>query len=146
VQWRCYANDLSCIAAMTLYIATKKAFDMFLRKKQIFATTALVLSVSATLINGAYSQTAKLPIVPPVAVKLVKPDCGDGESCHGIHGVVVVGVYVFADGTVDDPTVDDNSDPRLVDAALKAAKRCRFQPGTLNGKPTRMHVDLKFHF
>jgi TonB family protein len=142
----CYANNLSCIDATTLYIAMKKAFDMFLRKIQIFATTAVVLSVSVTLVDQAQSQTAKLPIVPPVPVKLVKPDCGDGESCHGIHGVVVVGVYVLADGTVDDATVDDKSDPRLADAALKAAKQCRFQPGTLHGKPTRMHFDLKYNF
>lgn len=111
--------------------------------------TGLVLAVLAfvgmTTTNDASSQTKKPPVVPPHPRKLVKPDCGVGQSCHGIHGVVVVVVYVLTDGTVGDATLK-SGDPRLADDALKAAKQCRFDPGTLMGKPTSMNYELKYEF
>jgi hypothetical protein len=54
-------------------------------------------------------------------------------------------VDVLTDGTVGDATVK-SGDPRLADDALKAAKQCRFDPGTLLGKPTSMNYDLKYEF
>jgi TonB family protein len=128
-----------------LYIALKEEPAMFLRKVRIFVIPAILFCASVTLVSRAQNQTGKPPVVPPHPVKLVKPDCGDGRSCHGIHGVVVVIVDVLTDGTVGDATVD-KGDPRLADAALKAAKQCRFQPGTLLGKPTSMNFDLKYQF
>jgi hypothetical protein len=85
------------------------------------------------------------PVVPPHVVKVVKPDCSSGQSCHGIHGDVVVVVDVLADGTVGDVTAR-SGDPRLFDDATKAAKQCIFQAGTLVGKPTSMNFDLKYQF
>ena len=84
------------------------------------------------------------PVVPPRVIKIVKPDCGVGQSCHGIHGDVVVVVDVLADGTVGDVTVR-SGDPRLFDDATKATKQCTFEPGKL-GKPTSMNFDLKYQF
>lgn len=86
-----------------------------------------------------------LPVVPPHVVTIVKPDCSAGQSCHGIHGEVVVILNVLADGSVGDVTVR-SGDPRLFDDATKAAKRCIFEAGTLLGKPTSMNFDLKYQF
>jgi TonB family protein len=91
------------------------------------------------------SQLNGPPVVPPRVIKMVKPDCGVGQSCNGIHGDVVVVVDVLTDGTVGDVTVR-SGDPRLFDDATKAAKQCTFQPGTLLGKPTSMNFDLKYQF
>ena len=118
---------------------------MFLQEIRISVVAAIALCASVTLVSLAHGQAGKPPVVPPRPVKLAKPDCSDGQSCHGIHGVVVVIVDVLTDGTVGDATVD-KGDPRLADAALKAAKQCRFQPGTLLGKPTSMNFDLKYQF
>ena len=104
---------------------------MLLRKTHTLVIFALVLSAGVTLIDRAQSQ--KPPVVPPRPIKMFKPDCGAGQSCHGIHGLVVVTVDVLTDGTVGDATVK-KGDSRLVDAALKAAKQCRFQPGTFAWK------------
>jgi TonB family protein len=103
------------------------------------------LCASVPLVNRVQSQNGKPPVVPPRPVKIVKPDCSVGQSCHGIHGEVVVIVDVLTDGTVGNATVD-KGDPRLADAALNAAKLCRFRPGTLLGKPTSMNFDLKYQF
>ena len=111
--------------------------------------TALALSILAFItmaaMNEVNGQTKKPPVVPPHPRKLVKPDCSVGRSCHGIHGVVVVVVDVLTDGSVGDATVQ-SGDPRLADDALKAAKQCQFEPGTLLGKPTSMNYDLKYEF
>ena len=114
-------------------------------KTWILVIAIVALCGSVTLVNRVHSQAAKPPVVPPRPVKVVKPDCSIGQSCHGIHGEVVVIVDVLTDGTVGDATVD-KGDLRLADAALKAARLCRFRPGTFLGKPTSMNFDLKYKF
>ncbi len=84
-------------------------------------------------------------IVPPRVEKMVTPDCNEGQTCHGIHGEVVVVLDVLADGTAGDISVR-SGDPRLFDDAKKAAKQCTFAPGTFLGKPTSMNLNLKFEF
>ena len=78
-------------------------------------------------------------------MKMMKPDCSAGQSCHGVHGDVLVVVNVLADGTVGGVTVR-SGDPRLFEDATKAAKQCVFQAGTLLGKPTSMNFALKYEF
>jgi hypothetical protein len=92
----------------------------------------------------ANSQYKGPPVVQPRLIKMVKPDCGAGQSCHGIHGTVIVDVNVLTDGTVGD--VAATGDPQLFDDATRAAKQCRFQPGTFLGKPTSMGYTLKYEF
>lgn len=105
----------------------------------------ILIAVCIAMALTGQLRAQKPPVVPPRPVKLVKPDCGVGQSCHGKHGLVVVTVDVLADGTVGDAEVSTGN-PELADDALKAAKQCRFQPGTFNGKPTSMNYDLKYKF
>ena len=97
--------------------------------------------------EGAANKTGwKGPaVVPPRIVKTMKPDCGEGQSCHGIHGEVVVAVMVQVDGTAGEITVE-SGDPRLFDAAKSAAKQCTFEPGTFMGTPTSMSFDVVYQF
>ena len=83
--------------------------------------------------------------VLPRIIQLVKPDCSMNRPCHGIHGDVWVAVNVLADGTIGEVTVR-SGDPRLFDAATRAAKQCTFQPGTILGNTTSMNFDLKYEF
>jgi len=46
----------------------------------------------------------KFPVVQPRVTKMVKPDCSTGQSCHGVHGEVVVVVTVLEDGTAGEVT------------------------------------------
>lgn len=85
------------------------------------------------------------PMVPPRVVKIVKPDCSIGRSCHGVQGDAIVIINVLADGTVGEVYVN-SGDPRLFEDAIKAAKQCVFQAGTLLGKPTSMNFNLKYEF
>jgi hypothetical protein len=56
------------------------------------------------------------PVVAPRVMKMMKPDCSAGQSCHGVHGDVLVVVNVLADGTVGGVTVR-SGDPRLFEDA-----------------------------
>jgi TonB family protein len=85
------------------------------------------------------------PVISPSVVRKAKPECSPGESCNGIHGEVTVKVVVLADGSVGDVTVR-SGEPRLFEDAMKAARKCKFEPGKLFGKPTTMDIELKFQF
>jgi len=106
---------------------------------------AVSFCFGTALISQAGSQSGTPPVVPPKVIKLEKPNCSSGHNCYGIHGVVELTVDVLTDGTVGDVTVK-SGDPRLTDESVKAAKLCRFKPGTLLGKPTSMNYDLKYQF
>ena len=116
------------------------------------AISALALLVSTVVLMATgqsrfQNQTGKPPVVQPRLIHLAKPNCDSGRTCHGLHGLVVLKVDVLADGTAGEvETVDPRPDERLVDAATAAAKQCRFEPGTFNGKPTSMNVVLKYKF
>jgi TonB family protein len=110
------------------------------KRATLFVAAAFWASVGA---QPVVSQ--KPPVVGPRLIKLVKPDCSKGHDCHGKHGVVVVTVGVLTDGTVGDADIK-SGDGQLADDALKAAKQCRFAPGTFNGKPTSMNFDLEYRF
>jgi hypothetical protein len=85
------------------------------------------------------------PVVSPEVIDLAKPNCSAGESCHGIHGEVVVIVDVLANGQVGEVTIR-SGDPRLFDDAKRAAKQCTFRPGKFRGAPTAMSYELKYLF
>ena len=106
---------------------------------------AVLCGVGLSTAQPTGSQNGHSPIVFPRPVKLVKPDCSKGNACHGLHGEVVVTVTVLTDGTVGE-TDPKGANQVLRDAAESAAKQCRFETGTFNGKPTSMNYDLRYKF
>jgi TonB family protein len=120
-----------------------------MRNQLIVSTVILAAAIvtSAYRTRGQSPPAGKPPVVGPRIVQVVKPDCSVGQSCHGIHGVVTLIVDVQTDGTAGDVDAKDaGGDTRLTEAAIAAAKNCRFKPGTLNGKPTSMNLDLTYKF
>jgi TonB family protein len=111
-------------------------------RKRLCLLVVLMCVMAASQVSG---QSGKPPVVPPKIIKLVKPDCSAGRDCHGLHGSVELTVNVLTDGTVGDVKVT-SGDPRLTEAAVKAAKLSRFEPGTFAGEPTSMNYDLKYKF
>ena len=117
------------------------------RTAAIVFLSLLMAATAALALGQSSNQTGKPPVVPPRLVHLVKPDCSTGQNCHGLHGSVVLHLDVLADGTVGEvEATEPGADKRLVDAATAAAKQCRFEPGTFNGKPTSMTYVLKSRF
>ncbi|MCI5148417.1 MAG: TonB family protein [Candidatus Electrothrix sp. MAN1_4] len=66
---------------------------------------------------------------------------------RGLEGIVMLGVTVLKDGSVDKVRLHKSSGYRLLDkSALKTVKKWRFSPGTKNGRPASMEVLVPVRF
>lgn len=104
--------------------------------------------------------TTERPVAPPAVARapvrtapVVKstncqtPDYPAVSERLGEAGSVVVALLVDVDGKVSDSRVEQSSGyPRLDKAALKGLSRCRFTPGTADGKPEPSWHLMKYVF
>lgn len=82
----------------------------------------------------------------PRAVRDVKPQYTAGAMRDKAQGAVVVQAIVKSDGTVGDLRVVRSLHPELDEAAADAARRWRFEAGTLNGQPVPVLVVMELTF
>jgi len=83
----------------------------------------------------------------PEPLKQVKPEYTEIATRAGVQGLVRVKVLVGKDGHVMDAQLDDKIQiPLLNDAALAAARKWIFTPGTTNGQPVICWVSIPFNF
>ncbi len=82
----------------------------------------------------------------PVLRKEVKPQYSERAKAEKIEGEVIMECVVKADGTVGDITITRLLDPELDQAAVDAARRWEFEPGTRNGKPVAVLVTIVIAF
>lgn len=71
------------------------------------------------------------------------------RELEDVGGRVVLRLRVETDGTVDADggvRVEESSDPALTAAAMRIIPRMRFLPGTLNGRPVRVWVEIPLEF
>jgi periplasmic protein TonB len=61
-------------------------------------------------------------------------------------GTVYVIFIVNQQGRVENPVIQKSSDPIFEEAALKAIKKWKFEPGKRNGKPVRFRMRVPFTF
>ena len=81
------------------------------------------------------ASACRQPEYPPVSERL-------GEA-----GTVVLQMLVGVDGKVTDSRIETSSGfERLDKAAQQALSRCRFTPGTVDGKPEPSWAPLKYTF
>jgi len=82
--------------------------------------------------------------IPEYAIQPVYPEAA---KAVGAQGVVFVQVAVGTNGHVKDAKVLKSFGNRACDeAAIAAAKKWRFKPGTINGKPSEMTRTIPFNF
>lgn len=108
----------------------------------------------------AITATTQKPVVkapPPVQTTIVKPkqnsrrpmpiteeDYPPQSKRLEEEGVTTVRLYVLADGSIGDVQITTSSGfPRLDETAVRKLKRWRVNPGTENGKPVPMWMDLR---
>ncbi|HGY55415.1 MAG TPA: energy transducer TonB [Caldithrix abyssi] len=81
----------------------------------------------------------------PVLIHKEKPVYPDLARKAGIEGIVVVLVTIGKDGSVEDAKIY-KSLPMLDEAALAAAKKCKFKPAKQRDKFVRVKMTIPFHF
>jgi protein TonB len=81
-------------------------------------------------------------------VSEVKPDYTAEANQQGIQGVVQLSVVVNDDGTVGAVKVTKSLDDKygLDQQAVIAMKKWKFRPGTRDGKPVAVRVDVEMSF
>lgn len=79
---------------------------------------------------------------------LTKPEPAYTEEARGerVSGTVVLRAVFAADGTVRHILVLQGLPNGLTAQALKAARRIRFVPATINGRPVSMFIQLEYNF
>lgn len=91
------------------------------------------------------SPTTASAIVPPRPVEITWPKTEKLGHCLGLH--IDIRIRVGEDGEVLDVEAVDTSHPRdCTRAALDAAARIRFRPGTVDGKVKAMWTQIRIEF
>ena len=87
-------------------------------------------------------------IVPPRPVHQERPRYTKAGREARIEGELVLRAVVETDGTVHEVTVVKSLDAQhgLDEAGIAAARKWRFTPGTLKGKPIRVRVTIALDF
>lgn len=102
----------------------------------------------AILPQGEPAQVFKpgAGVFAPRVLQEVKPVYTPDAMYIGIEGSVLLECVVTAEGTVGDVRVRTPLYPSLDDAAIAAVKQWRFKPGTRDGKPVPVAVDVEMTF
>jgi periplasmic protein TonB len=84
----------------------------------------------------------------PVLMKEVMPVYTREAREAGIQGNVYLSVVVLKEGTVGDVDVTESLDKKygLDEQAVKAVKQWTFKPGTKDGTPVDVRVDIQMSF
>ena len=84
----------------------------------------------------------------PQATKQVKADYTEEAMANRIEGKVVLDVVVLSDGKVGDVKVSESLDSiyGLDKNAVAAMKQWEFKPGTKDGKPVAVRVNVEVTF
>lgn len=87
-------------------------------------------------------------VTTPVVITQVKPQYTAEAMRAKVQGLVMVECVVLPDGSVGDARIIRSLDPRfgLDQEAIAAAKKWRFRPGLLNGKPVPVVVSIELSF
>jgi protein TonB len=109
-----------------------------------------VCAIGATLATPR-AQEPQRPgngVTAPTVVKRVNPEYTQEALAERIEGVVGLSIVVRPDGLVGDVEVTKSLDSLhgLDQQAVKAMKQWEFKPGTKDGKPVAVRVDVQMTF
>jgi len=118
----------------------------FMRFKSGFV--AVLLAAMALAAIAAQETPPAGGTVKPRLKHEVKAEYTQEAKDAGIQGTVVLDADVLADGTVGDVKVKKSLDTRhgLDQQAVAAVKQWTFEPGTKDGKPVPVRVDIEITF
>ena len=113
-----------------------------------------ILSVAAlavVLAGGglaAQDQVYKIGqgVQSPRLIKEVKPNYTKAAMDRKVEGSVELDAVILKDGTVGDVSVTKSLDNDLDQEAIKATKQWTFKPGTKDGDPVNVQVNIELTF
>ena len=111
-------------------------------------TAASAQELAATLAPVRPRQNGSTQFTMPVPVYEERPQYTPEAMQAKVEGSVLLEAVVLTDGSVGDVTIVQSLDPTYgVDQqAIDAVKLWTFQPGTRNGEPVRVVVQMQMTF
>jgi TonB family protein len=85
-------------------------------------------------------------VTAPVLVHEVRPQYTEDAKARRVQGSVEVSAVVLSDGTVGEVKVTKSLDADLDQQAINATKQWTFRPGTKDGKPVDVEVNIELTF
>ena len=98
----------------------------------------------STLPNGVYRVGGG--VTYPRKISGQQPPYTDYARVHRISGMVILAVVVGIDGQVKDVQVQHGVDPSLDQSAVDTIRTWRFEPGTKDGQPVAVQVNVEVGF
>jgi len=110
--------------------------------------TALMAASAAAAQESAVYDSKDGGVTLPQPTRQVKAQYTAEAMRQMIEGDVLLSVVVKADGTVGTVAVKESLDSvyGLDESAVNAMKQWTFKPGTKDGKPVGVRVDVKMKF
>jgi len=96
--------------------------------------------------SGATPPTINTRVAPPTIVTRVEPQYTDEARALHYQGTVVVQVTIGEDGIVKIDRVVRGLDYGLTESATDALKQWKFRPGTKDGKPIAVSLNIEVNF
>jgi TonB family protein len=111
-------------------------------------TAASAQELAASLAPVRSNQNGSTRLTMPIPVYEERPQYTPAAMDAKIQGEVLLEAVVLTDGTVGDVSVLQSLDPDygLDQQAVDAMRRWTFQPGTRNGEPVRVAVQVQMTF
>jgi TonB family protein len=136
--------------AVTITSATlRQAFDAVCRvascRWQLVESPKRVVRVTEGALEAVHAP-GEAGLTLPVPLIQAKPEYTSEARRAGIEGHVELTCVVTPDGRVVDVKVLTPLDPGLDKEAVKAAQRWYFKPGTKDGRPVPVRVELEMMF
>ena len=116
--------------------------------RSMLSTLAAVVVVSTSFAAQAPAyKPGQDGVKSPVLVREVKPQYTDEAKARKVQGSVEVEAVVQKDGTVaDDVRVTKSLDEQLDQQAIVAVRQWQFRPGTKDGTPVDVEVNIELTF
>jgi TonB family protein len=111
------------------------------------------VQINAHLPAGTRKSVAAEPAIraggrvePTKALQPPRPAYPPGAAARGLEGSVVLFATIKTDGSVAEAIVLKSPDQELTDEAMRAVRKCRYQPMKLNGQPVETQMAIVFNF
>ena len=116
-----------------------------MRKMLMAAGLAAAVAAGAAAQAQVY-KVGEGGVKSPVLIREVKPQYTEGAMKRKVQGTVELSAVVRENGLPDTLTVIRSLDDELDQKAIEAFQQWRFKPGTLEGQPVAVSVNVELTF
>src|SRR5690349_11073891 len=110
-------------------------------------TAGLAIAVCSTAAaQGEIHKVGQTGVKSPVLVREVKPTYTESAMRRKVQGTVELTTVIRETGVPDTFAITRSLDDELDQKAIEAVQQWQFKPGTLDGKPVAVSVNIELTF